>query len=200
MATTPTTKKKVAYLVKCDEACEIIYATSSAAARRLGANEIGIDFEDVESCNRAAYLDQYIGTDGPAPKLLIEEYNWRFECGNCFDSVDQDTEERVYDEYEWPYCCPKCLATDKQKTAASKAAKSVLRSAAETRWPGATICWLNEQNGTVFIRIDGAKAGALWHQATDALHGQPNDEFAWVAFRFSCPDPATPTIQEGAQS
>jgi hypothetical protein len=190
--------KKVAYLVTCDEACEIVYATSSAAARRLGANEIGIDFEDVESCRRAAYLDQYVGTAGPAPKMLIEEHGWRFECGNCFDSVDQDIEERVYDTHDWPYCCAKCLAADQKKKADSIAAKAALRAAATDRWPGATICWLNEHKGTVFLRIEGAKAGALWDKQDDALFCQPNDEGAWKAYKEL--HPATPTIQEGAQS
>lgn len=197
MSNTLATKKKVAYLVTCEEACEIIYATSSAAARRLGANEIGIDFQDVESCRRAPYLDEYLGTNGPAPKLLIEQYGWRFECGNCFGSVDELVEERVYDKNEWPYCCAVCLDADEKKQAASKAAKEALKAAVTQRWPGATLCWLNQDKGTAFIRIEGAKSGALWEQATDALNCQPADEFAWAAFRFSLPAPTSaPTLDK----
>lgn len=192
---TATLKTKLAYLVKHDEACEIIYATNSAAARRLGAQEIGVDFTDIESCCRASYLDEYAQGGGPPAKLLIEEHDWRFECGHCFDSVDQWAEERVYDEYGNPYCCPRCLVAEQQKQAASKAAKQALQAAATERWPGATICWLNEQKGAVFLRITSAKAGAMWDQSTDALFCQPGDEAGWQAYKnslaFAQPTPAT---------
>ena len=193
MATTLAPKTKLAYLVKCDEACEIIYATSSAAARRMGAQEIGVDFEDVESCTRAPYLDAYAeAAGGPSPKMLIEEHNWRFECGHCFANVDQHEELRVYDEYEAPYCCMTCLAAEQKKQADHTAAKEALTLVATTRWPGADICWMNQDKGTVFLRIAGATAGALWHQDTDEVQCGAVDAPVWEAYRLSLPSSAAP--------
>lgn len=39
--------------------CVVVFATNGAAARRKGASELEISFEDVESCNRMPSFDSY---------------------------------------------------------------------------------------------------------------------------------------------
>ena len=55
------TGKTKAYVVTedCDGTCTIVFANSSAAARREGAAELGLTFEEVESCRRAPWADEF---------------------------------------------------------------------------------------------------------------------------------------------
>jgi hypothetical protein len=183
--TTAATKPKLAYLVNADEATEIVYATSAVAARRQGARDMGLDFEDVDSTRRAAYLDKYAeGGDVPT-KMLIEEHGWRFECSHCFGNVDHYEEARVYDEYESPYCCAGCMAAEQAKQAQCKADKEALTALVGQKCPGATICWLNQDKGLAFLRIPTADAGALWDSNTNQFLGQPRDQSAWNDYKAS---------------
>jgi len=45
--------------------CVIAFATNGAAARREGGNDLNLEFEDVESCRRAPWADEY--APGPVP-------------------------------------------------------------------------------------------------------------------------------------
>jgi hypothetical protein len=47
----------------------VVFATNGAAARRLGAQEIGVEFEEIESCNRKPHFDRY--APGPVPKMEL---------------------------------------------------------------------------------------------------------------------------------
>ena len=65
----------------------IRFATSSAAARREGGNEIGCEWDGVDSCARKPEYDQY--APGPVPARALIEAGWQFECrrhgcGNCW--------------------------------------------------------------------------------------------------------------------
>lgn len=81
-----------AYMVRePDEgSCCIVFATSSVVARREGANELNIDFAEVDSCTRARWADSY--APGPVPiKAMIEVGNWRYGCQcGCGRSIDNE--------------------------------------------------------------------------------------------------------------
>jgi hypothetical protein len=86
-----------AYDVQSDEYGTIEFARYSVVARRDGANELNIDFEDVVSCRRVPELDKYAGVKGGVPmKVLVEEHGWSQECGSCYRRVYSDEKARVW--------------------------------------------------------------------------------------------------------
>ena len=58
--------------------CRIVFATRNVVARREGAAELNIEFEEVESCTRAPWADQY--APGPVPVQAMIEAGWWYEC------------------------------------------------------------------------------------------------------------------------
>ncbi|MNG25322.1 hypothetical protein D3C76_1538000 [compost metagenome] len=75
----------------------IAFACSGVVARREGANELNIEFSDVESCRRLPALDGYAGRPGGVPwRVLVEEHGWSQECGHCQGRVYSDEPERVW--------------------------------------------------------------------------------------------------------
>lgn len=78
---------------------KIIFAKSGAAARREGANEIGCDFEDIESCTRMPELDKF--APGPVPaSALLDTGSWWFECNECGARITRDGALNPDDEEE----------------------------------------------------------------------------------------------------
>ena len=99
-----------AYSVQGDEYGTVVFAKHSVVARREGANELSIDFEDVESCTRLPALDQYAVTGKVPWKVLVEEHGWHQECGWCYRRVYSDEPERVWASDEQVFCCAECEA------------------------------------------------------------------------------------------
>lgn len=86
-----------AYSVQGNEYGVIAFASSNVVARREGANELNIEFSDVESCRRLPELDGYAGRPGGVPwRLLVEEHDWSQECGHCQRRVYSDQPARVW--------------------------------------------------------------------------------------------------------
>lgn len=93
-----------AYSVQGNEYGVIAFATSGVAARREGANELNIEFSDVESCRRIPALDHYAGQPGGVPmRVLVEDHGWSQECGCCERRVYSDQPARVWVEGQ-VYC------------------------------------------------------------------------------------------------
>ena len=172
-----------AYMIWSDETTSVIFAAHPATARRRGAEELGIKFEEVSSCRRASEYDQYLATGLPTAKVLIERHNWGFECGFCYENVDQHTESPAYDECEHAYCSPECLAKDHARTAADKAEKEALNAAALAAWPGVTVCWLAPSRQEAALRCPGAAGIAMWKVGEGGVSCQPHDVAAWDAFK-----------------
>jgi hypothetical protein len=72
--------------------CVVVFATSGAEARRLGASELDTDFDGVESCRRAPQFDAYAEV-GKVPPLALIEHGWWFECSHCGHQVSSDGED-----------------------------------------------------------------------------------------------------------
>lgn len=107
------TDRNKAYVVTedCDGTCTIVFANNSAAARREGAAELGLTFEEVESCRRAPWADEF-SKDGKIPIDAALDHGYWMECGHCGDRLDY-----LRDEGEavpvgifggWAYCSPAC--------------------------------------------------------------------------------------------
>lgn len=101
-----------AYSVQGNEYGCITFARSGVVARREGANELNIEFEDVESCCRMPALDEYAETPGGVPmKVLVEECGWSQECGYCERRVYAEADcnpERVWVSDDQVCCAVEC--------------------------------------------------------------------------------------------
>lgn len=95
MSKTPSTekapRKMLAYSVETNDPEEstIQFPTSSAAARRQGADEIGTDFSGIVSSRRAHWADQYAELRYIPAKAYIDA-GWWFDCNHCGTHCDSD--------------------------------------------------------------------------------------------------------------
>lgn len=110
-------KKKVAWQVSdCEGYGVIVFHHHAIAAKRLGANEFGADFSDVD-IKRASEFDQFAEA-GKIPKEAMIQAGWWFECEQCQSHVDSDTETPVF-VGDAVFCCAECyeehLAEIKQR-------------------------------------------------------------------------------------
>lgn len=100
-----------AYSVQGNEYGVIEFARYSVVARRQGANELNIEFDDVESCTRTPSLDEYAGRPGGVPmRVLVEKHGWSQECGHCERRVYSDEPGRVWVNDDQVCCDAECEA------------------------------------------------------------------------------------------
>ncbi|MCP1652701.1 hypothetical protein [Pseudomonas nitroreducens] len=85
-----------AYDVQGDEYGTVVFARHAVTARRDGANELNIEFTDVQSCRRISALDHYAATGRVPMRVLVEEHGWSQECGWCEGRVFSDEPARVW--------------------------------------------------------------------------------------------------------
>lgn len=80
-------KEKLPMALKCfvvhdgDEGWSIQFSTHAVKARRMGANEMNVSFDEVESCKRKKIWDKY--APGPVPILATMAEGWRWSCCHC---------------------------------------------------------------------------------------------------------------------
>ncbi|AQS40233.1 hypothetical protein Sps_05164 [Shewanella psychrophila] len=72
----------------------IVFHHHGLAARRLGANELDVEFESVESSLKPEF-DQY-AEEGKVPTKVLLENGWWFECHHCgnkimSEQIDEDS-------------------------------------------------------------------------------------------------------------
>lgn len=135
--------------------CVIVYAGKNVVARRHGAEELGCEFEEVESCTRAPWADQY--APGPVPLHASLAAGWWHGCCGCgceFDAdgirgLEDDKQpdiDPVQDSKGMDYCSPGCMMADWQKRQTQKALEAAAIEyclsrqgradlAQPTRWP-----------------------------------------------------------------
>lgn len=144
-------KRLKAYEVRNDYEghCCIEFATSNAAARRTGAGELNIDWEDVEHCRRKPEFDQY--APGPVPMQVLLEHGWWFTCHECDRKVSEDLAQDVEDdgldpddfaitiEGEAIYCSIACSNKHWLKKRRRVAAHAAFVEVVEARFPGCSV-------------------------------------------------------------
>ena len=96
-----------------DERTVVVFAKFGVVARRYGANEMGIEFEEVESCRRVKGFDKY--APGPVPPLSLIDAGWWLECWGCacrIDSYLEDDDRQLapVQRGQQIYCTAECLA------------------------------------------------------------------------------------------
>lgn len=179
-------KPRLAYEVHDgDDGWCIEFATSGAAARRQGANELNTDFSGIERCRRVPVLDQY--APGPVPPMALIEIGWHFECFCCSRKVNEDLHTSVEEEGLDPadfeiipdgpnvYCSQTCMMSMYAHRRANRAAHAALIELFETKFPGATVTRTHvygtrleetpERSGilcSVTFTFPGCKYGATW--------------------------------------
>jgi hypothetical protein len=129
--------------------CVIRFATSGAAARREGANELNCGFNEVEHCLRKPQFDQY--APGPVPKTVLIEHGWWFECHHCSRRISEDMQQEAEDEGEEHehlevvtngvavYCSHSCVMGEFVEQRAQKAAQAALIEFFAVRYPDCLI-------------------------------------------------------------
>ena len=100
----------------------IVFATSGAAARRKGGNELDLMFEEVEFCRRAPWADEFAGQPF-IPAKAYHDAGWWLYCGNCENQLYDDAEDEdgnrleiVYDGRH-AYCGRDCKDSRDQQIA-----------------------------------------------------------------------------------
>jgi len=98
-----STPKKLAYCVAddFDGRHVITFATSGAAARRIGGAELGLEFGEVAWCKRAPWADEYASQDYIPAEAYIAN-GWWMSCDHCgidlYDGVEEEGDELKDDE------------------------------------------------------------------------------------------------------
>ncbi len=143
-------RKVLAYSVETNDPEEstIQFATSSAAARRRGADEIGTDFSGIVSCRRAHWADQYAELRYIPAKAYIDA-GWWFDCNHCGTRCDSDAShwdeetetdiplDLVYDGRA-VYCSAECKTGHEAEVSARNAKFEQFKAAAAAEQPAVT--------------------------------------------------------------
>lgn len=190
-----------------DERAEVIFATSSAAARR----EFG--WEEVGTCRRDAVFDRY--APGPVPLLALIEAGWWIECYGCGrkiesqiydydDAFDDEGNDLPEDEYRFApvevgrrlFCCPACLSREQARERQRAASDAAMVELVETRFPGAEVTsvstWPGEQeHWHATFRFPGSGRDGADYDLKDPLHCRVVERIrdAFVE-RYGIKDPA----------
>jgi hypothetical protein len=197
------TKPLKAYMVTEDSeghAC-IVFATNSATARREGGNELGVEWEGVESCKRSPEYDQY--APGPVPNMVLIDHGWWFECSHCGRRVSDDMAQEAEDDGlnpdnfeavesgDWIFCSHECLATDRLEKVQRKAAEAAMVEYVTTMWPQAIVTHVHvygprleaDRSCYAMFSFPGSERDAEWKFPEDTITIMKSDLDAWNAYK-----------------
>ena len=186
--------------------CIIRFASSSAAARREGANELDCGFNEVEHCHRKPQFDQY--APGPVPKTVLIEHGWWFECHHCSRRISEDMQQEAEDEGEEHehlevitdgdaiYCSHSCVMEEFVERRAQKAAQAALIEFFSLMYPDCVIgsIWvsraplqgpdrLGHAQALLYFKFPGAQHDATFTFGEDCMRISPDDRPAFHAWR-----------------
>lgn len=196
-----------AYQVSDGEDVTVIrYATSSAAARREGANELDCGFNEVEHCQRKPQFDQY--APGPVPHAVLIEHGWWFECHHCSRRVSDDMQQEAEDEGEEHehlevitdgdavYCSHGCVMGEFVERRAQKAAQAALIEFFSLMYPDCAIgsIWVSRAplqgpdrlgyaQALLYFKFPGAQHDATFTFGEDCMRISPDDRPAFYTWR-----------------
>ncbi len=117
-----------AYIVT-DETTEleavIVFHQHSVAARRIGANNLNVEFSDV-SCRRAPEFDGY-AIVGRVPNRVLLNHGWWMGCTGCRKTVyGNDCDHPPILRGDDVYCSQKCVQAISDHTKRALAACQAL--------------------------------------------------------------------------
>lgn len=166
----------------------VIFHTSNAAARRLGANEIDSEWETV-SCTRAPQFDQYAEL-GRVPALAMLADGWWFNCPSCGKQVQDDVEEAgpppVINGLDEVFCSRECCDALAAKRAEHQQYIEAGKAEALRRWKGVTITSAYGSPETIVeFTLPHAPEGRgqiRWLVGSDGVGVSPRDLPLWEAY------------------
>ena len=186
--------------------CAIRFATSGAAARREGANELDCGFNEIEHCLRKPQFDQY--APGPVPHAVLIEHGWWFECNHCSQRISEDMQQEAEDEGEEHehlevvtdgdavYCSQSCVMGEFVERRAQKAAQAALIEFFAVMYPDCKIgsIWvsraplqgpdrLGHAQALLYFKFPGAQHDATFTFGEDCMRISPDDRPAFHAWR-----------------
>lgn len=197
-----------AYEVRDDHEgyCVIAFATNSATARREGANELGTDWDSIESCTRKPELDSY--APGPVPPMDLLDHGWWFECSHCGRRVSAEMDEEIEDDGLDPadfvpqpagqngvFCSAACAAESMAEKRLHECAEANLIEVFEAKFPAAAIleCQayghrLEPKDGYgrknwVAFKFPGAQYSSIWEFGCQNVDVPQCDVDAFKAWR-----------------
>lgn len=183
-----------AYSVQGNEYGCIRFASSNVVARREGASELEVEFNEIESCRRVPELDKYASKRRVPWKVLVEEHGWSQECGYCERRVYNDVPDRVWnDTGEQLYCNAECRARAEelkrkyeQERQLDEQRKAEAIEAARQRFQGITEFHAYPHNDgriQVSFRFPGSQWNANWFAGDELVSVSQCDVEAWKAYR-----------------
>lgn len=193
----PASRKVLAYSVETNdpEECNIQFATSNAAARRQGADEIGTDFSAV-SCRRAQWADQ-LAVQRFIPAKAYIDAGWWFDCNRCDSDAshwDEETETDIELDLVFDgrvvYCSTECKTGHEAEVAACNAKFEAFKEKVVAAQPGVTFTeftggYPSCANSGKFT-FPGAQYGGSVRDTEDGLelswHVAQGDKAGWDYF------------------
>ncbi|WP_343734601.1 hypothetical protein [Acidovorax sp.] len=191
-----------AYVVHEDDEgnCAVVFATNGATARRDGANELNLSFEEVASCRRQPAFDQY--APGPVPMHATLAAGWWHECGHCQCRFDEDGRmgyeddecvdafEPVQSETRATYCSTACMMAEWAERRARQKREHATIEAVFTRWPMAISAVGYERSDTeqyARFTMPGLKYSVQWTPGESTVHVSQCDVDAFKSLGGSTP-------------
>lgn len=177
----------------------IRFAASNVVARREGASELGIEFNEVDYCSRSREFDAY--APGPVPPLVAIAHGWWFECRRCGCLINEGSEDTPIPAREGLYCSATCEAKDYADERTKAAAVADLVEVFHSRFAGAAIVhayvtdgalvpssqfkpnYLREPYSMVTFKFPGGADCARWVFGDEDVTVNPGDIAAWCAWR-----------------
>ncbi len=120
-----------AWKVSDDEHSHIVWADHGMQARRLGAQGLERDFEEVE-CERYPQLD---GFTGDLLGWMLEE-GWWFECGECYKRTGESYPGFVRATDDGIFCSEACRVKSETEWAEKERLKREFQRFAEVKFFG----------------------------------------------------------------
>ena len=134
-----------------EDSAVVVFAKLGAVARRRGADQLGIVFEEVGSCTRVKEFDQY--APGPVPMKGYLAAGWWLQCRQCGmrftkegrhrerasgDDAAYQPFEPIQDGEGGAYCCAACMMDEFAELRRDLAKVNAGIEAATILWPMAT--------------------------------------------------------------
>lgn len=161
----------------------VIFAASGVAARREGANELGIEFSEVGRCARAPHYDRF--APGPVPVLDLLADGWQFEVdGQLLTIDDKPWISRSGEVWRSPWH----WLNDAEERANRRRVERETTEAILAKFPFATditpghVYHSRDENGWgAYFTFPGGQDPVKWIVGADHVLVTPRDLDAWLA-------------------
>lgn len=176
----------------------VVFGQTNGHARRLAAEQIGCDFEDIETCRRDRRFDAYAGQEIPLQAYL--DCGWRYECSNCGEVFDSEPDEWRLDDDGFPvpteslvpvednigiYCCASCQMAGYQSLLHRGRGDAAIIEAVEINFPGAqdVHAFVSQRGSTAWFRFPGGLGHATWKVGAGEVSLDQRDVQAFEAWK-----------------